>query len=104
MPPVAISQVSSALSMIKGEDGTTRGASKIAQLRRNADFFRRGLELIGCHTLGDYGSPVIPILAYTPAKISWLSRFCHEQGVGIVIVGFPATSLLGARVRVCISA
>lgn len=55
-------------------------------------------------TLGDWDSPVIPIMIYVPGKIAPFSRACFDRGIGLVVVGFPATPLLMARARVCISA
>ena len=43
-------------------------------------------------------------MLYQPAKISAFSRLCLDRGVAVVVVGFPATPLLTARARICISA
>ncbi|CAN0046679.1 unnamed protein product [Choristocarpus tenellus] len=59
---------------------------------------------MGLHVLGDYNSPVIPFLIYVPAKISAFSRECYDRGLAVVVVGFPATSLMSGRTRICISA
>ena len=58
----------------------------------------------GCAVLGSEDSPVIPIMIFHPAKIPAISRECYKYGVAIVVVGFPATPLLLARARLCISA
>ncbi|GAB2217028.1 hypothetical protein Droror1_Dr00000186 [Drosera rotundifolia] len=46
----------------------------------------------------------MPIMLYNPAKIPAFSRECLKRNVAIVTVGFPATPLLLARARICISA
>ena len=43
-------------------------------------------------------------MLYNPGKIAAYSRLTLERGLASVVVGFPATPLLTARARVCISA
>ena len=43
-------------------------------------------------------------MLFQPGKIAAASRLCWERGVALVVVGFPATPLMTARARVCISA
>ncbi|KAK9796329.1 hypothetical protein WJX73_005593 [Symbiochloris irregularis] len=104
-PPVA-QQIISALTLIQGRDdvGDGRGQRKMDQLKQNANFFREGLEGMGLNVLGDQDSPVMPIMLFQPAKIPAFSRLCLQRGVAVVVVGFPATPLLSARCRICISA
>jgi serine palmitoyltransferase len=59
---------------------------------------------MGCEVLGDHDSPVMPIMLYNPAKIPAFSRECLKRHVAVVGVAFPATPLLLARARICISA
>lgn len=47
---------------------------------------------------------VQPLMLFNPGKIAATSRLCWERGVALVVVGFPATPLLTARARICISA
>ena len=56
--PTAV-QTASALEVIMGRDGSSRGAAKLAQLRDNANYMRRRLTEMGCLVLGDYDSPVL---------------------------------------------
>ncbi|KAJ7541375.1 hypothetical protein O6H91_10G056900 [Diphasiastrum complanatum] len=104
MSPPAVQQVISALKVILGEDGSDRGARKLAQVRENSNYFRQELRRMGCEVLGDENSPVMPFMLYNPAKIPAFSRECLKRNVAVVTVGFPATPLLLARARVCISA
>lgn len=100
----AAQQIISSMKVISGEDGTDRGSRKIVQLKSNANFLRKKLKAAGCAVLGSEDSPVVPIMIFQPAKISAISRECFKHGVAIVVVGFPATPLLLARARLCISA
>ncbi|QDZ20994.1 pyridoxal phosphate-dependent transferase [Chloropicon primus] len=104
MSPSAVQQVISALKIIAGEDGTTRGAEKLNRLSDNSNYFRQELKKRGFHVLGDQDSPVVPIMCYYAAKIPALSRLCLERGLAVVLVGFPATALCLSRMRICISA
>lgn len=97
-------QVLSALRIISSPSKTGLGQQKITQLSENANWFRKEMERIGLHTYGDYDSPIIPVLIYHPGKIAEFSRLCLAQGVAIVVVGFPATSIVLSRARFCISA
>ncbi|CAN6472244.1 unnamed protein product [Victoria cruziana] len=104
MSPPAVQQVISAIKVVLGEDGSSRGAQKLARIRENSNFFRSELQKMGFEVLGDNDSPVMPIMLYNPAKIPAFSRECLKQNVAVVTVAFPATPLLLARARICISA
>lgn len=45
-----------------------------------------------------------PVMLFNPGKIVSASRELLDRGIALVVVGFPATPLLSARARVCISA
>ena len=78
--------------------------AQVRQLHDNANYFRRRLMDMGLHVLGDWDSPVMPIMIYHPAKLPAVSRLCLDRHIAMVVVGFPATALLLTRARVCISA
>lgn len=102
--PPACQQILSSMGIIMGTDGTNLGKQKLKALRENSDYFRRRVTEMGFHVLGDYGSPVVPMMLYHPAKIPAFSRECLKRGLAVVVVGFPASPLLLSRTRVCISA
>jgi len=104
MSPPAVEMVLSALKVVSGKDGSTRGREKIDQLKENSNYFRARLLSMGFNVLGDWDSPVMPIMVFNPGKLAACSREMLKRGVAVVVVGFPATPLLTARVRVCISA
>ena len=93
-----------ALRIISSPSKTGLGQQKITQLAENANWFRSEMERIGLHTYGDPDSPIIPVLIYYPGKVGAFSRECLKRGVAVVVVGFPATSLVLSRARFCISA
>lgn len=102
--PPAAQQIISAIKVILGQDGSNRGAQKLARIRENSNFFRSELQKMGFEVLGDNDSPVMPIMLYNPAKIPAFSRECLKQNLAVVTVAFPATPLLLARARICLSA
>ncbi|KAJ0748051.1 putative serine C-palmitoyltransferase [Helianthus annuus] len=102
--PPAAQQIISAIKVITGEDGSSRGAQKLAQIRDNSNYFRSELLKMGFEVLGDNDSPIMPIMLYNPGKIPAFSRECLKRNVAVVMVGFPASPLLLSRTRICISA
>jgi serine palmitoyltransferase len=104
MSPLAAQQVISAFQLLQGRDGSTRGADKIAQLKANSNYFRWHLLKLGFDVMGDWDSPIMPVMLYMSGALWDFSQLCLRHHVAIVVVGFPATSLLTARARVCISA
>jgi serine palmitoyltransferase len=104
MSPVCCKQILRSFKVIMGLDGTTIGREKLDSLKDNANYFRDGLTKIGLQVLGDYDSPVMPILLYNPTKIAAFSRECLARGLAVVSVGYPATPLIESRARFCISA
>mmetsp|Transcript_81373 Transcript_81373/g.175826 ORF Transcript_81373/g.175826 Transcript_81373/m.175826 type:complete len:494 (+) Transcript_81373:57-1538(+) len=104
LSPVVCHQILTALRIIADPDPKGLGLTKIRQLHDNCNFFRQEMERIGMHTYGDYDSPIIPVLIYLPGKVAAFSRLCLERGVAVVVVGFPATSIVLSRARFCISA
>lgn len=102
--PPAVQQVISALRIIMGETCGDLGQRKLQALRDNSNWFRDQLLKRGCHLLGDWDSPIIPLMLYHPSKIQHFSRECLKRGLATVVVGFPATPIITSRSRICISA
>jgi len=103
MSPACAQQSLGALRIVMGEDGTQEGQKRILKLHENSNFFRSTLANMGFHVFGDHDSPVVPMMVYHPVKLGVLSRELLARGIAVVIVGFPVTPLLLARVRFCIS-
>jgi len=104
MSPIICQQIITALKIIKGEDGTELGKRKLTSLVSNSNYFRGEMKRLGLHVYGNEDSPIIPVLIYQPGKLAAFSRECLKRGLAVVVVGFPATSVILTRVRFCISA
>jgi serine palmitoyltransferase len=124
--PPCVQQALGALRVISGEDGTDEGQQRIKRLHENSNYFRKRLEeegglsegrygnntntkaymlsFPGFHMFGDYYSPVVLMMTYHVSVMLALSQAMLQEGVAIVVVGFPVTPLLLSRIRFCISA
>jgi len=100
MSPASARQVITALRELDKEGGKAR----IAQLRKNSVSIRQRLTDAGFVLLGPEDSPVVPIMISHPQKMCSFSRMSLRRGLAVVVVGYPATSILGMRARLCISA
>ncbi|CAK9301951.1 unnamed protein product [Gordionus sp. m RMFG-2023] len=101
--PIA-QQIISSMEVIMGLDGTKDGVARIMNLKNNSKYLRRNLINMGFHVIGDDDSPVVPVYLYFPTKLSSFYREMLKRGIACVTVGFPATHIIGARVRFCLSA
>ncbi|CAO3614070.1 unnamed protein product [Cunninghamella blakesleeana] len=99
-----VQQIITALSIIKGEDGTNDGYDRIQKLADNARYFSSKLRELGFIVYGDDGSPVVPLLLFNPAKIPAFSRELLKRGIAVCVVGYPATNIVTSRARFCLSA
>mmetsp|Transcript_29462 Transcript_29462/g.62544 ORF Transcript_29462/g.62544 Transcript_29462/m.62544 type:complete len:673 (-) Transcript_29462:164-2182(-) len=104
LSPVVCQQIISSFQVIMGDDGTNIGKRKLDGLRDNSNYFRMRLTDMGLHVLGNYDSPIMPVMLYNPTKIAAFSRECLKRGLAVVVVGFPAVPILMSRARFCISA
>lgn len=104
LSPVITQQIITAFRVIMGEDGTNIGRQKLEALKNNANYFRSEMRRIGLHVIGHNDSPIVPVMIYLPGKLPAFSRECLARGLAVVVVGFPAVSILASRSRFCISA
>lgn len=104
MPAPVAQQIIATCRVIMGEQGDGEGRRRIERLARNTHYFRRRLQQMGFIIYGNEDSPVVPLMLYLPSKIAGLVRYLMKRGVATVGVGFPATPLLEARARFCMSA
>ncbi|KAL2083299.1 hypothetical protein ACEWY4_021072 [Coilia grayii] len=104
MSPPITEQVIRAMKCIMGADGTKEGLQRVRQLGENTRYFRSRLKELGFIIYGNRDSPVVPLLLYLPGKVVAFSRTMLEKGIGVVVVGFPATPITEARARFCVSA
>lgn len=106
LSPVCAKQTIGALELIMGRTHGRLGLDKIDTLHVNSNWLRGELKKDGFVVLGETnsGSAVIPVIIGDPGKLQYVSQTCFKEGLAIVVVGFPATPLLLARVRFCLSA
>ncbi|VUZ43092.1 unnamed protein product [Hymenolepis diminuta] len=104
MPAPVCQQIITSMKIIMGRECPGEGERRLKQLAWNTRYFRAHLHQMGLIVFGNRDSPVIPLILYMPGKLIAFSRLCLERGLGVVVVGFPATALLASRCRFCISA
>uniref|UniRef100_A0A914Y9B1 serine C-palmitoyltransferase n=1 Tax=Panagrolaimus superbus TaxID=310955 RepID=A0A914Y9B1_9BILA len=104
MSPPVVQQVIASMSIIMGRDGTRDGEKRIEKLSRNSRYFRRRLKQMGFILYGSDDSPVVPILLYFPTQCGLWGRELLKKKIGVVVVSFPATEMVEARARICLSA
>ncbi|KAF4624149.1 hypothetical protein G7Y89_g14024 [Cudoniella acicularis] len=99
-PPVLM-QILSSLRQITS---TAVGLERLQRITFNSRYLRLGLKRLGFIVYGHDDSPVVPMMLYHPGKLPAFSREMLKRGISVVIAGYPATPLLTARVRLCVSA
>merc|ERR1711974_267447 len=104
LAPLVAAQILRSFDIIMGRDGSGVGAAKLQSIKDNANYFRQRLIDMGCLVYGHTDSPIIPVLLFDACKVAAVSRTMLKHGVAVVGVGYPATPLLLARARFCISA
>ncbi|KAI7830172.1 pyridoxal phosphate-dependent transferase [Gamsiella multidivaricata] len=104
MSPIVLQQIYTSMWSIMGRDGTNAGQERLSRLAWNARYLGSNLRKMGFIIYGDRDSPVIPLLLFNPAKIPAFSRECRKRDLAVVVVGFPATSIVASRARFCVSA
>ena len=102
--PCVLAQISAALRLISGDIFPGQGEERLQRLGFNSRYLRLGLKRLGFIIYGNDDSPIIPLLVYHPAKISAFSHEMLRRKISVVIVGYPATPLVSARARFCVSA
>lgn len=104
-PPVA-RQIIGVIDSIIGDEtdpSENEGLRRIATLKENTRYFRSKLKEKGFAVIGSEDSPVVPLLVYSATIVVEFIRAALKQNVAIVGAGFPATPLLEARIRFCLS-
>ena len=84
----------------------SEGQQRLRRLAFNAKYLSIGLMKLGFLVYGHVDSPIIPLLLFNPAKMPMFSRIMLERKtpIAVVVVGYPATTLISSRVRFCLSA
>jgi serine palmitoyltransferase len=86
-------------------DGT-EGHSRLRRLAFNCRYLHSGLDKLGFITYGHPSAPIVPLLVFNLGKLPLFHRMMKDRATPIivVVVAYPATSLVSGRVRFCISA
>ncbi|EDK45480.1 serine palmitoyltransferase 2 [Lodderomyces elongisporus NRRL YB-4239] len=103
VPPPVLGQIISSLNVIKGTLNPGEGQERLQRIAFNSRYLRLGLKKLGFIVYGADDSPVIPLLLFLPSKMPALSRMLYDLGIAVVIVSYPATPLISARARLCVS-
>lgn len=103
VPPPVLGQIISSLKVINGTLNPGEGKERLQRIAFNSRYLRLGLKRLGFIVYGADDSPVIPVLLFLPAKMPAMSRMLYELKIAVVVVGYPATSLSSARLRLCVS-
>ncbi|KAK7684614.1 serine palmitoyltransferase component [Cerrena zonata] len=103
VPPPVLGQIISSLNVISGKISPGEGKERLERIAFNSRYLRLGLKRLGFIVYGADDSPVVPLLLFLPAKMPAVSRMLYSMKIAVVIVGYPATPLSSARVRLCLS-
>jgi serine palmitoyltransferase len=89
-------------SLASGIEGRTR----LRRLAFNSRYLHRGLMQLGFITYGHPASPIVPLLLFHPGKMNMFHRMMkdYKTSIVVVVVAYPACSLMTTRVRFCLSA
>ncbi|KAL7677273.1 hypothetical protein ACOME3_003510 [Neoechinorhynchus agilis] len=104
MSPPICEQIACSLKVMTGIERPGDGQRRFKALAENTAYFRRRLKELGYVVYGHDASPVVPLLVFMPGKIRYLGEELLNRGIALVVVGFPATNLVSARIRFCLSA
>lgn len=104
--PARPSQLPSWMDLPPSLRDGSEGRMRLRRLAFNARYLSRGLVKLGFITYGHSDSPIVPLLIFNLGKTCMLHRMmrARKTPIVVVIVGYPATSLVTSRVRFCVSA
>ncbi|KAH3683580.1 hypothetical protein WICPIJ_005427 [Wickerhamomyces pijperi] len=103
IPVPVLTQIYTSMKIIMGDINPGEGAERLERIAFNSRYLRLGLQRLGFIVYGVDDSPVIPLMLYAPAKLPAFSRMLYRRKIAVVVVGYPATPLPSARVRLCVS-
>ncbi|XP_054169303.1 serine palmitoyltransferase 2-like [Oppia nitens] len=77
---------------------------RLKRIHENTLYFRQKLKQLGYHLDGNDDSPVVPLMVYMESYLKYLLIKLMESGIATIGVAYPVTSLIGVRIRLCVSA
>lgn len=102
--PAVLMQILASLRIIDGQLIPGQGEERLQRIAFNSRYLRLGLKRLGFIVYGHDDSPIIPVVLYHPAKLPAFSHEMLKRNISVVVVGYPATPLISARARFCVSA
>jgi serine palmitoyltransferase len=102
--PAVLMQIYASLKIIAGDIVPGEGEERLQRISFNSRYLRLGLKRLGMIVYGHDDSPIIPVIMYNPAKLPAFSHEMLKRKISVVVVGYPATPLISARARFCVSA
>ncbi|KAJ7481661.1 serine palmitoyltransferase 2 [Mycena latifolia] len=104
--PVSQSLVPSWLTLHPSLASGVEGRTRLRRLAFNSRYLHFGLNKLGFITYGIPSSPIVPLLLFNPGKMIVFHRMmkAYATPIVIVVVSYPACSLMTTRVRFCLSA
>ncbi|KAJ7110797.1 pyridoxal phosphate-dependent transferase, partial [Mycena crocata] len=104
--PAPQSLLPSWLTLDRSLASGVEGRSRLHRITFNSRYLRQGLTKLGFITYGHPDSPIVPLLLFNPGKMKMFHRLMKDYTtpIVIVVVSYPACSLMTTRVRLCVSA
>ncbi|KAI0246181.1 serine palmitoyltransferase 2 [Lactifluus subvellereus] len=104
--PARPSQLPSWMDLPPSLRDGSEGRMRLRRLAFNARYLSRGLAKLGFITYGHTDSPIVPLLMFNLGKMCVFHRMmrARKTPIVVVVVAYPATSLVTARARFCVSA
>lgn len=100
--PIAAGTVSASIAALKILE-SDEGLKLLAALRRNSEYFRKGIEKIGLKTI-EGSHPIIPVVIGDPVKAKKMAIELYGKGILVIALTFPVVPKGQDTIRVQISA
>ena len=97
MPAASVAAITTGLAILNEEP------QRVARLKANGDFLRRGLRERGYDT-GLSSTAIIPVMLKDEATTAFFARRLRDMGIIAAPVMFPAVAQGAARLRLCVTA
>ena len=99
--PVSSGIASAALQALEILD-SKEGLELLGRLKRNTEYFRRGVERIGFETINGI-HPIVPLLIGDPAKAKRMVAELYKKGIFVIALTYPVVPKGQDTIRVQIS-
>ena len=93
----------SVAAIIKGLEILREEPERVARLKANGDFLRKGLQSLG-YDIGLSETAIVPVILKEETTTALLARRLRDFGIIAAPVMFPAVAQGAARLRLCVTA